>query len=388
MRFLTGQVISNCSRCVGCLFSRAVGIQGPALRNSTRKCFSLLSPRKTFVGRNTSFYRVEITKAWLSQNAVTNVKARIPDELWALLIIGGGGVAVFTFVLYKKKQVADMKSTLKIKLAEAKQLLDSEEKDEAYVLLKDILNMIHLDIAEKRKKNQPPTHKALRFVLDKSANLASELEKWEEAEHLYRLTIQEYLSSGMDTDDDAVIEVSLKMSQACEQQNKLELALEGYKWCAGKAEEKVTGADEASDNSKALLGVCLDGLGTFLLTHGHAEQATEVFEHALEIAEEVLGPSDDQTLVVMNNLAKAYAECGKYELAEGVARKTIALAEKTEHSFLAVFMSNYGNILMERGKIKKAKRALIKALKLAEEAKDEEARSMIQTNMMKLDISF
>lgn len=52
-----------------------------------------------------------------------------------------------------------------------KQFLQNEEKEEAYVLLKDVLNMIHNDIAEKQikdpaKKGKRPFHKALQYVLD------------------------------------------------------------------------------------------------------------------------------------------------------------------------------------------------------------------------------
>jgi hypothetical protein len=46
--------------------------------------------------------------------------------------------------------------------------------------------------------------------------------------------------------------------------------------------------------SKALLGLCLDGLGMFYLSHGRPEKAVDTLENALEVAKEVLGGEDDQ----------------------------------------------------------------------------------------------
>lgn len=47
-------------------------------------------------------------------------------------------------------------------------------------------------------------------------------------------------------------------------------------------------------NSKALLGLSLDGLGMFQLSLGQTEKAIENLESALEIAQEVLGNNDEQ----------------------------------------------------------------------------------------------
>lgn len=48
--------------------------------------------------------------------------------------------------------------------------LDSEEKENAFKILKDVLSMIHIEISEKQqdpaRKGKRPFHKALKYVLD------------------------------------------------------------------------------------------------------------------------------------------------------------------------------------------------------------------------------
>ncbi|XP_031568866.1 tetratricopeptide repeat protein 19, mitochondrial-like [Actinia tenebrosa] len=336
--------------------------------------------------------QLSVIKRQLS-NKSRRTTFKIPDELWVLLIVGMGGVAVFTFTYQKKKEIKVKRgSDLQMKLAKAKQYLQNEEKEDAYVLLKEVLNMIHNDIAEKQrhdpsKKGKRPFHKALKYVLDQSANLAIELEKWDEAEYYLRLTLQEMLATGTSKEDDAVIEISLKLSQACENQNKNDLALVGYQWCVDTAENNIDQADEADDNSKALLGLCLDGLGMFYLSHGEPEKAAETLEKALEVAEEVLGQEDDQVLVIMSNLAKAYAESQRYEEAETLAMKSIKLADQTESSFKAFVLANLGLIYLEGGKVKRAKKAMIKAFRMADESDDDVVKDMIKDSTMKLDIN-
>ena len=65
-------------------------------------------------------------------------------------------------------------------------------------------------------------------------------------------------------------------------------------------------------------------------------------------------PSEDfycwfQTTVILNNLAKAYAESGRYELAEEMAREAVRIAEKTNSTHLSRFMANLGAILNLEG---------------------------------------
>ena len=53
--------------------------------------------------------------------------------------------------------------------------------------------------------------------------------------------------------------------------------------------------------------------------------------------------------MILNNLAKAYAESGQYEKAEEMAREAVRVAEKTGNTHLSQFMANLGVILSLEG---------------------------------------
>lgn len=53
--------------------------------------------------------------------------------------------------------------------------------------------------------------------------------------------------------------------------------------------------------------------------------------------------------MLLNNLAKAYAESGQYEQAEEMAREAVRIAEKTQNTHLSQFMANLGMILNSEG---------------------------------------
>ena len=53
--------------------------------------------------------------------------------------------------------------------------------------------------------------------------------------------------------------------------------------------------------------------------------------------------------MILNNLAKAYAESGKYGMAEEMAREAVRIAEQTQNTHLSRFMANLGTILNLEG---------------------------------------
>ena len=55
--------------------------------------------------------------------------------------------------------------------------------------------------------------------------------------------------------------------------------------------------------------------------------------------------------MILNNLAKAYAESGHYEQAEELAREAVRIAEKTQNTYLSQFMANLGMILNLEGTV-------------------------------------
>ena len=63
--------------------------------------------------------------------------------------------------------------------------------------------------------------------------------------------------------------------------------------------------------------------------------------------------------MLLNNLAKAYAESGQYEQAEEMAREAVRIAEKTQNTHLSQFMANLGMILNSEGIFKLVPRVFV-----------------------------
>lgn len=199
------------------------------------------------------------------------------------------------------------------------------------------------------------------------------------------MLLRELLSSETPKDDDSVIEVSLKLSIACAHQDKHDLAGQGFQWAVETSQQKVDESSEGTENSKALLGVCLEAWGTYLLSQNKPVEAGKLLTRALKVSKEVLGEEHEQTTVILNNLAKAYAESGKYKLAEEMAKEAVRIAESTQNSHLSRFLANLGTILNLEGNVSKAKDALRKALKLANDAKDEETKEIINNSLTEME---
>ena len=63
--------------------------------------------------------------------------------------------------------------------------------------------------------------------------------------------------------------------------------------------------------------------------------------------------------MLLNNLAKAYAESGQYEQAEEMAREAVRIAEKTQNTHLSQFMANLGMILNSEGILNLVPRVIV-----------------------------
>ncbi|CAH3176226.1 unnamed protein product [Porites lobata] len=308
------------------------------------------------------------------------IRRTVPDELWAILIVGIGGVLVFIATEYNKMKYGKNKPPeLEYKLKMAKKKDVEGDKDQSIKLLKEALKLIHgyfertknnkPESTEQEKKDNIKTHKYLRYVLDQ---VRFELSCVFYAEHYFRLLLQDLLSSDIP-----------KVSQGFKWGH--ELAAQGFQWATDTIQKKVNESPDVTENSKALLGVCLEGWGTYLLSQDKPTEASRLLTRALKISKEVLGEDHEQTTVVLNNLAKAYAESGKYELAEEMAREAVRIAEQTQNTHLSRFVANLGTILNLEGNVSKAKEALKKALKLADEAKDEETKELINDSLAEME---
>ncbi|XP_053131470.1 tetratricopeptide repeat protein 19, mitochondrial isoform X3 [Hemicordylus capensis] len=229
--------------------------------------------------------------------------------------------------------------------------------------------------AEKGESKE--TEDAIIFLLKKAkmANLAFLRGQLEEAEKLFKAAMSFLLAGDMKQDDNAIIEMSLKLASIYAAQDQDKLALAGYEFCILTLEEKIDKqqdmpTEEERANTRLLLGLSLDSYARYLLAHSQAALAQKMYERALQISVEVQGEKHPQTVVLMNDLATALDAQGHYDDAYAHVSRASELARQTEHPEAHVVLNNLAGILMHKEDFSQAKEVYKEALKRAEESGD------------------
>nr|KAF6398857.1 tetratricopeptide repeat domain 19 [Molossus molossus] len=168
-----------------------------------------------------------------------------------------------------------------------------DEPEEAELILHDALRLAY----------QSGNKKAITYTYDLMANLAFIRGQLENAEKLFKATMSYLLGEGIQQEDNAIIEISLKLASIYAAQNRQEFALAGYEFCISTLEGKIEREKELAEdvlsvdektNTHLLLGMCLDAFARYLLFSKHPSQAQRMYEKALRISEEILGERHPQ----------------------------------------------------------------------------------------------
>src|SRR5205085_2146782 len=102
----------------------------------------------------------------------------------------------------------------------------------------------------------------------------------------------------------------------------------------------------------------LNNLAGLYDNQGKYEQAEPLFQRALAVSEQALGPNHPSTAQSLNNLALLYDSQGKYEQAEPLFQRALTIFEKvlgTEHPSTNIVRANYELFRAEAKKKKKRK---------------------------------
>ncbi|XP_030717202.2 tetratricopeptide repeat protein 19, mitochondrial isoform X1 [Globicephala melas] len=255
-------------------------------------------------------------------------------------------------------------------LKRAKLCIMKDEPAEAELILHDALRLAY----------KSDNKKAITYTYDLMANLAFIRGQLENAEKLFKATMSYLLGGGMQQEDNAIIEISLKLATIYAAQNRQDLALAGYEFCISTLEEKIEREKELSEdtlsveekaNTHLLLGMCLDTYARYLLFSKQPSQAQRMYEKALQIAEEILGERHPQTIVLLSDLATTLDAQGRSDEACVHAQRASDLARQVEHPELHVLLSNLAAVLMHRERYAQAEEIYQEALKRAKLKRDE-----------------
>uniref|UniRef100_A0A8C2YMK4 Tetratricopeptide repeat protein 19, mitochondrial n=1 Tax=Chinchilla lanigera TaxID=34839 RepID=A0A8C2YMK4_CHILA len=242
-------------------------------------------------------------------------------------------------------------------LKRAKLSIMKDEPEEAELILHDALRLAY----------QTDNKKAITYTYDL-------------AEQLFKATMSHLLGAGMKQEDNAIIEISLKLASIYAAQNRQEFALAGYEFCISTLEEKIEREKELAEdvmsveekaNTHLLLGMCLDSCARYLLFSKQPSQAQRMYEKALQISEEIQGERHPQTIVLMSDLATTLDAQGHFDEAYVYMQRASDLARQINHPELHMVLSNLAAILIHRERYTQAKEIYQEALKQAELKRDE-----------------
>ncbi|XP_023267804.1 tetratricopeptide repeat protein 19, mitochondrial isoform X2 [Seriola lalandi dorsalis] len=244
--------------------------------------------------------------------------------------------------------------------------------------------------------HQTHNNQAIIYTYSLMANLAYVQGQLDNAEKLFKAAMSFMLSGGTPQDDNAVIEMSLKLATIYAEQNKAELAEHGFRFCTESLEAKLekqkdesaeqqTGETEEQEalrkETRLLLGLCLDSRARYRASTRRLNQATQDYQTALNICRQEQGETHPQTLVLMSDLATILDLQGRHDDALALVQQAVDLSRSSGHPDQHVLLGNMAGILLHTGRLEDSVQLYQEALSLARQAGDQEAVEKIQEGL-------
>ncbi|XP_067942726.1 tetratricopeptide repeat protein 19, mitochondrial-like [Watersipora subatra] len=167
---------------------------------------------------------------------------------------------------------------------------------------------------------------------------------FEKAEKLYKETMQKCIAAGRSTDDESVIELSIKLASLYAGTSQDDKAEAGFKYCVevmDKAVAREGGLLEADTNTLALQGLAVQSYARFQTKKKNYEEGIKLFKKSLDIAREVYGADHPQALVVLNDLSSAYVVSKNYRLGIESYKEAVERAERKGNMEDSLVAFNY-----------------------------------------------
>lgn len=203
---------------------------------------------------------------------------------------------------------------------------------------------------------------AITYIYDTMANLALENGQLEKAEILFKNVVQRLFERGMQKDDNAFLEISLKLAIIFGQTGRPLEAESGYDYCLKHLSQKLTAEVKRDEDTVLLFAMCADAYGRHLMTIKKYEEAAHYFSNALDACKQALGHNHPQTSVVINNLASAVSMLGKYDEAVYLMKEAINVAVNQQSDDVTSYYFNLATLYLQMKQFSDAKFCCKKAL--------------------------
>ncbi|CAG2176759.1 unnamed protein product [Oppiella nova] len=277
------------------------------------------------------------TKQCLSRSD-HKVSTNTPKHLWCWDIITG--------LLLWLGVIEEPEDPLILTIKRGVYCMNCEEYSKAELILHSALQMSQ-DMA---------SESAEIYVLDVLANNYFKSGDYKKAEQLFAVVFNRVLGKGMQSNDESIIEMSVKLSHIYSTSGETEKSEIGFDFCLTEQTKRVESfRDKSCDdmspeemNSMALLGMCYDYYGKHLSSLGRFDRAIDSLNKAIDICVKINGSTHPQTLVLYNDLSAIYVHKKDYQKAVMYLKKAIDGAVLTEDKNLAKYYLNIGFIHLLR----------------------------------------
>lgn len=216
---------------------------------------------------------------------------------------------------------------------------------------------------------------AVTYIYDLLANLAYQREEYSKAEKLFKEVLQRMFSGGIAEDDNAVVEISLKLASVYASVMDYEKAVEGFRFCIGTQEEKIKnyGEKDLDEDTLLLWAMSMDWYARFLLKINKYDIAKKHFIKALEMSERINGPSHSQTAVLLNDIGSVCSLQKNYVEAVEYLEKAIEAARTSESEDIGSFYVNLGTVYLQQGMLTEAQRCCKEGWTLSKKMNNKDA---------------
>ena len=195
------------------------------------------------------------------------------------------------------------------------------------------------------------------FLLSQMGNNAMAIGNNKGAEKLFKESIEVALELGMAPNDNAIIEMSLKIADIYASLQEDDLAMAGYRFCIQEQASKVNENPDIDENSKALMGMAYQSYGRYLSSKQKFQAAKKALTKAFEISKTLHGPGKKEPLGIMLDIGNVMILLEEYEEAEVLFLDGIKQGKKINSEMLSALYTNLGALYLRMSRIQDAEKA-------------------------------
>ena len=220
------------------------------------------------------------------------------------------------------------------------------------------------------------------YIFDCMANLSFLRNDFAKSEKLFKEVLRELIvQQKIDTDDNAIIEISLKLAMIYAAQRRYEDAKVGYKFCLDTMEKKLHKLEDymaqADQDSLALYGIISEAYSKFLKLQKMWIESLPYLQKSFSIACKVYEEAHPQVAVISNDLGMTFSILNDQEEALKHFEFAANIGKQCNSPDLPIILYNLGDLLKKMNDTERALETFKLALDYCNEKTPEDVHKSI-----------